>query len=228
MSSVDGIPLVDPANVIFSVAREYVGGWLATTMSWLVLSSLFAGLLAFQNSAARYFFAMGRSGVLPKQLGEVNKAGAPVPGSIATSVVTAIVIIWFAITDKDPVLNLFFWFSAVAVVAIVLVEFLVCLAVIAFFHRENPGDVGLWKRMIAPILAAVGLASGLYLLMSRFGLLAGTVPKASTRPHRCVESDHPRLGAPRVAVHRLRGRARSSVSPAGVERTRPLVADLVS
>ena len=35
-------------------------------MSWLVLSSLFAGLLAFQNSAARYFFAMGRAGVLPE------------------------------------------------------------------------------------------------------------------------------------------------------------------
>ena len=65
-SSVDGVPLVDSAQVIFSVAREYVGGWLASLMSWLVLSSLFAGLLAFQNSAARYFFSMGRAGVLPR------------------------------------------------------------------------------------------------------------------------------------------------------------------
>ena len=37
-------------------------------MSWLVISSLFAGLLAFQNSAARYFYAMGRAGVLPSSL----------------------------------------------------------------------------------------------------------------------------------------------------------------
>ncbi len=176
-SSVDGVPLADPAAVLFSVADEYVGGWLASMMSWLVLSSLFAGLLAFQNSAARYFFAMGRSGVLPKALGGVNKAGSPVPGSVVTSVITALVIIWFAVTDKDPVLNLFFWFSAVAVVAIVLVEFLVCLAVIAYFHKEQDPNVGLWSRMIAPILAAVGLALGAYLLMSRFGLLAGTVPE---------------------------------------------------
>ncbi len=175
-STLGDVPLADPAAVLFSVADEYVGGWLATTMSWLVLSSLFAGLLAFQNSAARYFYAMGRAGVLPKALGGVNKSGAPLPGSLATSVVTGVVILWFVVTDKDPVLNLFYWFSAVAVVAIVLVEFLVCIAVIAYFRNENDPNVGLWQRMIAPILAAIGLALGLYLLMSRFGLLAGTVP----------------------------------------------------
>ena len=73
---------------IFSVADEYVGGWLADVMSWLVLSSLFAGMLAFQNSAARYFFSMGRAGVLPRALDRVNKAGAPLLGSIVTSVIT--------------------------------------------------------------------------------------------------------------------------------------------
>ncbi len=173
-SSVDGEPLVNSAEVIFSVAREYVGGWLADAMSWLVLSSLFAGLLAFQNSAARYFYSMGRAGVLPSFLDRVNKAGAPLLGSIATSVVAGSVIVIFALTDRDPVLNLFFWFSALAVVAIVLVEILVCFAVMAFFRR-HPEELSPLKTMVAPILAALGLALGEYLLMSRFGLLAGTV-----------------------------------------------------
>ena len=65
VSAVDGEPLVAPEAVLFAVAEEYVGGWLADLMGWLVLSSLFAGLLAFQNSAARYFFSMGRAGALP-------------------------------------------------------------------------------------------------------------------------------------------------------------------
>ena len=65
-------PLVDSAQVIFSVADEYVGDWLSTLMSWLVLSSLFAGLLAFQNSAARYIFSMGRAGVLPSKLARLT------------------------------------------------------------------------------------------------------------------------------------------------------------
>ena len=173
-SAVEGVPLVDSAQVIFSIAREYVGGWLASLMSWLVLTSLFAGLLAFQNSAARYFFSMGRAGVLPRALDRVNKAGAPLTGSIVTSVITGIVIVLFAVTGKDPVLNLFFWFSGLAVVAIVLVEFLVCMAVVAFFRR-HPGEASVWKVVVAPILAAIGLLFGEYLLMSRFGLLAGTV-----------------------------------------------------
>ena len=87
-SAIDGVPLADSAAVIFSVADEYVGSWLADVMSWLVLSSLFAGLLAFQNSAARYFFSMGRAGVLPRALDRVNHAGAPLLGSIVTSVIT--------------------------------------------------------------------------------------------------------------------------------------------
>jgi amino acid transporter len=171
LSTVDGTPLADPAAVIFAVAREYVGGWLATLMSWLVLSSLFAGLLAFQNSAARYFFSMARAGVLPATLGKVNGRGAPVFGTIAVSVFSAIVIVLFRVTDRDPVVHLFTWSSAVAVLAIVLVEILVSVAVIAYFRREGGG---LWSTLIAPVAAICGLVLGMYLLVSRFGLLAGT------------------------------------------------------
>jgi amino acid transporter len=174
ISTVDGTPLADPAAVVFHVADQYVGSWLSTLMSWLVLSSLFAGLLAFQNSAARYFFAMGRAGVLPRALDHTNRRGAPHIASMAASVVSLAVIVLFAVRGLDPVLNLFYWFSGLAVVAIVVVEALVCLAVIAFFRRTGD-DRRLWHTLIAPALACAGLLVGLYLLMSRFGLLAGTV-----------------------------------------------------
>jgi amino acid transporter len=174
ISTVGGAPLADPAAVIYAVATEYVGAWLATVMSWLVLSSLFAGLLAFQNSAARYLFAMGRAGVLPSRLDRVNRVGAPAVASIVTAVLTGLVIGLFAVRGLDPVLNLFFWMSGTAVVAIVLVEALVCLAVVAFFRRVST-DTGWWAALVAPLLAFVGLVLGLYLLISRFGLLAGTV-----------------------------------------------------
>lgn len=174
LSTVDGVPLADPAQALFAVATEYVGSWLATVMSWLVVSSLFAGLLAFQNSAARYFFAMGRAGVLPQRLDHVNKAGAPVWASVTTSVVTLIVIIIFIVQDLDPIVNMFFWFSGMTVVAIVFVEMLVCISVIIFFRRE-PLDRRPWNTIIAPALAFVALGIGEFLLTSRFGLLAGTV-----------------------------------------------------
>lgn len=173
-SSVDGVPLTDPAAVLFSVADQYVGGWLATTMSWLVLTSLFAGLLAFQNSAARYLFSMGRAGVLPSALDRVNRRGAPVSGAVTTSAITLIVIVMFAVLGLDPILDMFNVFSAMAVLAIVLVEILVSIAVIVYFRRTRE-DTRLWNTMIAPAVSIVGLAMGAYLVAARFGLLAGTV-----------------------------------------------------
>ncbi|WP_370287733.1 APC family permease [Nocardioides sp.] len=174
ISSVEGVPLADPAQVLFSVANQYVGGWLAELMSWLVLSSLFAGLLAFQNSAARYFFSLGRAGVLPRTFDRTNRRGAPVVGALATSAIAALVIVVFAATDKDPVLNLFYWFSGLAVLAIVVVEILVSVAVIVHFRAE-PEGAKVWNTLVAPLLSIVGLAVAAYLIMSRFALLAGTV-----------------------------------------------------
>jgi amino acid transporter len=174
LSSVGDVPLANPANVLFSVADTYVGTWMADLMSWLVISSLFAGLLAFQNSAARYFYAMGRAGVLPRILDRVNGRGAPVVATLTTSVISFVVIVIFVAKDWDPVLNLFYWFSGLAVIAIVFVEILVSVAVIAFFSRHR-GEVSIWASLFAPLLSIGGLVVGLWLLTSRFGLLAGTV-----------------------------------------------------
>jgi amino acid transporter len=81
-SAIDEVPLANPAGVLFSLADQYVGPWMSQVMSILVISSLFAGLLAFQNASGRYFFALGRGGVLPKRFGATNKAGAPESPSI--------------------------------------------------------------------------------------------------------------------------------------------------
>ena len=165
--------LSNPAGVLFALAGHFVGPWMPEVMSWLVVSSLFAGLLAFQNATSRYFFAMGRGGVLPKSFGKVNGRGAPQAGVILTSTLAAIVVIIFAVAKLDPIVNLFFWMSGVTAIAIILVEILVSLAVVKYFMSNEGANV--WQGKIAPIVAAIGLAVGEYLLMSRFNLMAGTV-----------------------------------------------------
>lgn len=164
----------NPAAVLFFLVNENVGAWLVTVMEWLVVSSLFAGLLAFQNANARYVFALGRAGVLPSALGKTNASGAPVGGVIVTSVAAALVIILFVVQSLDPILNLFFWMSAVTAIAIMVVEILVSVAVIRYFML-NPGTHW-FKAIVAPALSALALSVGLYLLMSRFNLLSGLAP----------------------------------------------------
>jgi amino acid transporter len=164
----------NPAAVLFFLVNENVGPWLVTVMEWLVVSSLFAGLLAFQNANSRYVFALGRAGVLPASLGKTNASGAPTGGVIVTSALAAVVILLFVIQGLDPILNLFFWMSAITAIAIMVVEILVSIAVIRYF-MQNPGT-HIFKAVIAPALSALLLSVGLYLLMSRFNLLSGLAP----------------------------------------------------
>lgn len=165
--------LVNPAGVLFSLATEAVGPWMADAMNIFLITSMFAGLLAFQNAAARYFFAMARGGVLPKALASTNGRGAPAGGVYATSAIALVVMVLFYVNNLDPVLNLFYWTSAVAVLAITLVEILVSIAVIAYFRKN--GGANVWQGVIAPALATIGMALAMYLIMARFNLLAGTV-----------------------------------------------------
>ena len=105
----------------------------------------------------------------------------------------------------DPVLNLFYWFSGLSVVAIVLIEILVCLAIIMYFRR-NKGEENLFQTTIAPILATIGLVLGEYLLMSRFGLLAGTVADGVDPTVTSWGTQRHRLGARAPALRATRRR----------------------
>ena len=165
--------LADPAGVLFSLGGDFVGSWIVEIMKILVLTSLFAGLLAFQNAASRYFFAMGRAGVMPGKLSATNSAGAPKRASMVTSLIAGGVIVIFAIGGLDPYTQLFSWMSGISVIAIVLVEILVSLAVLRYFSTQPNSNV--WKTKIAPITSIALLLISLYLLMARFNLLAGTV-----------------------------------------------------
>jgi len=85
------------------------------------------------------------------------------------------------VANWDPILNIFYWFSAVAVLAIVFTEILVSIAVIVYFRRTKE-DTRIWHTLIAPILAVLGLGTGMIMLMARFNLFAGTAPDPNMCP----------------------------------------------
>lgn len=164
--------LADPSGMLFGLTTQFVGSWLTELFGWIVLTSLFAATLAFQNSAARYLFAMGRAGVLPKALDRTNKQQSPFAATTVVTVLAVLLIIVALIFNWDPILNIFYWFSSVSVLAIVLTEILVSVAVIVYFRRTRE-DTRVWNTLIAPALAAILLLLGEIALISRFNLLAG-------------------------------------------------------
>jgi len=169
--------------LFFNFVADRVGTILVDVLSVLFITSLFAALLSFHNAVARYFFALGREGVLPKAISATRRRSkAPWAGSLVQSLLALIVVIVFAIigagsdlAELFPVVTLFNWLTNAGAMGLVLLMALVSLAVIGFFLRDHR-DVGVGSRWVAPVLAFLGLGTVLVLIVVNFYVLLGVTP----------------------------------------------------
>lgn len=182
LTTVNKVPLADPTQLLFHVSTVYVGSWLHDLMKVLLITSSFACVLAFHNSATRYLFAMGRSNLIPKVFGRATGKGVPARASFLQTTIAVIVIVVFAALKLDPVVDLFYWFAITAIVALTFVQALVSIAVIAYFRRTRE-DKRVWNVLIAPALSLLAMLGVLYLLLSRFGLISGTAGTSTAQWH---------------------------------------------
>lgn len=158
----------------FDAAGTVLGAWAAQTMNILLITSLFACVLSFHNTLNRYFFALGREGIAFSVLGKVHVVhGSPYVAGMLQSSIAAIILAAFALAGQDPFTVVFSYMSALAVIGILAVQALVCVAILLFFKKDNKG-YGRWKTAIAPAVALIGLAGALVLVISNLELLAGT------------------------------------------------------
>lgn len=167
--------LADPTRFLFQMADAYVGRWLSATMSTLFVTSVFAGLLAFHNAAARYFYALGREGLLPSSLGRTHRRhSSPHVGSLVQTAIGVVVIALFAAADADPVLSLFSWLTNVATLGVIALMALSSAAVPVFFSRHGSLAAGVLRTRIAPVTAAAALTGALALAVLHFDVLTGS------------------------------------------------------
>ncbi|NNN29839.1 APC family permease [Streptomyces sp. S3(2020)] len=162
----------DATGWVFAPITAQFGDWVGDVGPILLATSLFAGILAFHNSANRYLFSLGRDGLLPRRLCATNRRHSPWAAGGVQTVLAVLFVMPFALLGKDPVLTLFSWFSGVAVLAIMLLYFLTSVSVIVFFRRERL-DTRPWNTLIAPVLGALGIAGAIWLILANFTTLIG-------------------------------------------------------
>jgi amino acid transporter len=168
-------------GTIFVLAEENLGGTWADIGEILLVTSVFAGMIAFHNMWARYSFALGRERVLPARLGETSaRTGAPVVGSLVQSGIGLAVIVYYAALDLDPVIQLFFYGGASGALGVIILIATTSFAVIAFFAR-NPSGENTWRRATAPILASVALTVVVVLAIVNFDTALGVEPDNNVR-----------------------------------------------
>lgn len=167
------LALEDPGNFTFNASASVLGEWSAHLMSWLLLTSLIALLMAIHNISSRYFMAFGREGVLPRALGRTHpRFKTPYLASVVQAAIVAAVVAVYALSGADPYLDLGNQTAGVGSLGVIALMAITSIAVIGFFWRRH--DRNWWKHVIAPALAFCGLTAACYLILDNYELLTGS------------------------------------------------------
>ena len=162
------------ATLYLAAVKALLGQAAGYVMEGLLLASLFACGLSFHNTLNRYLFAAGREGLLWRGLGRTHREHqSPLIAGAVQSVGMLVAIALFAVADADPYTVVFSWMGALSSLGILMLQFLVSLAVIAFFWRKSMG-LSVWRRRVAPVLSAIGLAICFGLMAANLELVSGS------------------------------------------------------
>lgn len=171
----------DPTTVLIGSGTERLNAFWGDSAQLLFCTSLFAALLSFHNAVARYVFALGREGVIPKGCSRVSaKTGAPVVGSALQTLTAVVVIAVFALAGADPVLELFTWLTNLGALGVVAIMATTSFAVVAYFRRRPDSELSAWQTTIAPAIAGVALVVILILGVTNFNVLITSAIDAPT------------------------------------------------
>ncbi|MBU8832872.1 APC family permease [Mycolicibacterium goodii] len=163
----------DPGNFMANVIGTYLGGVGQDIVQILLVTSLFACLLATHNVIARYQFTIAGRGALPSSFAQINtRHNAPSRSSLVQSITSAILIAVFAIIGLDPLTEVFGWMAGAATIGIQALMFMTCCAVVAYFVRSKRSGK-IWSTRIAPILGALGLFGCITLIVANLPLMVG-------------------------------------------------------
>ncbi len=149
-------------------------------MSILILTGSFACGMAFHNTAARYFYSLGRERVLPASLGKTHpKHRSPHVASFTQSAIAAALIIIYALKEgwNDPngqaYLGVYGLFAIMGVIIILAAQALVSVAIIVYFRNHHPDEHHWWSTMLAPAIGFVAQLYVIYLCLSNMAFLGG-------------------------------------------------------
>jgi len=168
----------DPAHYYLGPAAQYIGLGVDQALSILIITGSFACGMAFHNTAARYFFSLGRERVLPAALGKTHaRYKSPHIASITQSVIAGLIVIVFAIfagrdnPTQQAYLDLYGLMAIMGVIVILAIQALVSVAILRYFLQHHSKDVNWWSTILAPIISFVGQAVVLYLLFTNIDFI---------------------------------------------------------
>jgi amino acid transporter len=162
------------ATLYLTAVTALLGPIAGIVLNALLMTSLFACALSFHNTINRYFFAIGREGLAWSGFARTHDdhQSPHIAGAVQTAIILVLIAL-FAFSGQDPYAVVFAWMSTFAAIGILVLQGLVSISVLGFFRSDSRG-VGLWNRLVAPVLATIGLAGCLILMIANIALVSGS------------------------------------------------------
>jgi amino acid transporter len=160
-------------DLFFYLPKPHVAGWVMDIAAVLFATSLFAAMLAFHHTVARYSLTLAREGVLPAWLARTRADEVPVGGSVVQSTLALVVLLLALVLHFDPTRDLFFYGTVSGGLGVLILMTVAAVAVVRFFRRNPHGETR-WRRAIAPGISAVFLILILLVTVAFFGELLGS------------------------------------------------------
>jgi amino acid transporter len=169
-----------PYNYYLGPAKSFIGLGVDQALGILIITGSFACGMAFHNTAARYFYSLGREGVLPAALGKTHaRFKSPHIASITQSVIAGLIVIAFAVfagrdnPTQQAYLDLYGLMAVMGVIVILSIQALVSVAILVYFWRHHGSEVHWWSTVLAPIISFVGQAVVVVLLFQNLSFIGG-------------------------------------------------------
>ncbi len=175
-TSVTDVATASYDTMYHDVAVYYCGSVVGHIFNWLLLISNFASWMAAHNMASRYLFAFSRAHLLPEPLQRTNKHKSPFIACCVNMVLGLGISFIMAACGLDPYSEVGAICSSIAIVGIMTIEVVVCVAVVAYMAKHNKKDGlghNIFQTVICPVIACIGMAYVLYLVVSNFSVVTG-------------------------------------------------------
>ena len=160
-------------DLFFFLPRPYLPGVVLDIAAVLFATSLFAAMLAFHSTVARYTLTLAREGVLPGWLARTRDDEVAVGGSALQSGLAVVTLLVIVALGLDPTTDLFFYGTVSGGLGVLILMSVVAIAVIRYFHRHPHGE-NRWRRRVAPVVSGMFLIAVLLLTLAFFGELLST------------------------------------------------------
>ncbi len=164
------------ASAFYPLTDRYVGGWATLLMEILIVTGSFACTMSFYNTGARYLFALGREGVLPRTPARTSHRHSPATASMTVTAIVAVYVLAFTLYDpstEGALLKLGTWSPLLGVLGILAVQALVSIAIIRFFLTSGRADFHWWTTLVAPLIGFAAMVAACVLLVVNRGDLSG-------------------------------------------------------